>query len=367
MKTKVSIVKCNTYNPEEVQAAVIKSFDLLGGFSSFIKSGERVLVKPNMLSGRPPEDGVNTHVEVTRAVVRLVKQEGAFPVIGDTPGGSVSAGAVYESSGFLSMAREEGIECAEVKDIKILRGLPIASYFLECDKIISLPKMKTHSLMSITGGIKNMFGAISGLSKSECHKKFPRPERFVDVLMDVFEIVKPHLVLMDGIIAMDGDGPSAGRLRQAGLLIASRDSVAIDSVFSSLIGVNPYAILSTKKAYEKGLGEIALENMEILGQGIEESFIEDFRLPGSKIIMSLPEGIINTLAGFVKFGPRINEKICRKCNICADTCPVSAITINQKESRIDYAKCIRCMCCHEVCPYKAVELRRNILARAFGL
>jgi uncharacterized protein (DUF362 family)/Pyruvate/2-oxoacid:ferredoxin oxidoreductase delta subunit len=367
MKTKLSIVRCKTYNPEEVRTAVTEAFDLLGGIASFIKSGERALIKPNILSGSPPQDGINTHIEIVRAIVRLVKECGAYPVIGDNPGGSVSAKAVYESSGMLALAREEGIECIETKDIKMVRGLPVSSYFFDCDKIISVPKMKTHSLTLITGAIKNMFGAVSGLNKSECHKKFPMSKDFAKILVDVFEIVKPHLVLMDGVIAMDGDGPAGGRLRDISLLIASQDSVAVDSVFSYLIGINPYDILTTKEAYKRGLGEVDLKKIEILGENIEENFIEGFRLPHSKLMLNLPNGLVKILASLVKFGPYIKVGLCKKCRVCAEACPVSVITINNSESKIDYRKCIRCMCCHEVCPYRAIELRRNILARICGL
>ncbi|MBU4312653.1 MAG: DUF362 domain-containing protein [Candidatus Omnitrophica bacterium] len=367
MKSRVSIVKCNSYDFEEVFQAAEKAFEFIGGISSFIKNGEKVLIKPNILSGRPPQDGVNTHVDVARACVRLVKGCGAIPIIGDSPGGSVSPKEVYETSGFSSMAKDEGTELAEVKDVRMIDGIPFASYFFECDKIISVPKMKTHSLTTLTGAVKNMFGAVSGLNKSECHKRFPKPEGFSRLLVDVFEKVRPHLVLMDAVIAMDGDGPAAGRLRDVGLLLASQDSVAMDSVFAYLIGIDPYRILTTKEAAMRGLGQIDLENIEILGQGLKDSFIKNFKLPSSRIVIKLPDFIVETLAGFVRFRPYIKEEACKRCMICQKSCPLSAITISDKRCAMDYNKCIRCMCCHEVCPYGAVRLRRNILARAMGL
>jgi uncharacterized protein (DUF362 family)/Pyruvate/2-oxoacid:ferredoxin oxidoreductase delta subunit len=367
VKTNVSIVRCNTYNPDEVQNAVEKAFDLLGGISSFIREKERVLIKPNLLSGRPAEDAVNTHLEVIRAVARLVKRCSAYPIIGDNPGGSASVRETYESSGISALAREEDIELAEPTDIKMVKGIPLSSYFFECNKIISLPKMKTHSLMAITGAIKNMFGTVSGLNKTECHKRFPKPQEFANVLVDVFESVRPNLVLMDAIIAMDGDGPASGNLKDVGLLIAGTDSVAMDSVFSALIGVNPFSILTTREAYRRGLGEANIENIQIAGQGLAESFIRGFRLPGLRLIMNLPNPVISGLAKFVRFSPYINERVCKKCRVCQDVCPVSAIKIDVVESMIDYHKCIRCMCCHEVCPYRAINLKRNILARVFGL
>jgi len=363
MKTKVSIVKCKTYNTEEVGPAVKKAFDLLGGLETFVKKGEKVLLKPNMLSRKTPEQGANTHVEIVRACARLVRDYGAVPMIGDNPGGSLTPDQAYDASGFSSMAEEEGIELGHSKDVKVVRGIPISSYFFECDKIINLPKMKTHGLTALTGAIKNMYGAVSGLIKSEYHKRFPNPREFVGILVDVFEIVKPHLVLMDGIVSMDGDGPSAGRLRDTGILMAGSDGVAIDSIFSHLIGVRPSDVLTTKEASKRGLGEMFLENIEVVGEGVSENFIEGFKLPHSKKLFMLPDRALKMLASFVRFGPYINKDICKKCDICTESCPVSAI----KEFTIDYRKCIKCMCCHEVCPYNAVKLKRNILARVFGL
>ncbi|MFC1509484.1 DUF362 domain-containing protein [Candidatus Omnitrophota bacterium] len=367
MKTRVSIVKCKTYNDKEVGLSVARAFELLGGISSFVRKGERVLIKPNMLSGKTAEFGVNTHIEIIRAVVRLIKECGGSPLIGDTPGGALTSKEVYASSGILSLSQEEEVECLEVNNVKMVSGIPMASYFFECDKIISLPKMKTHSLMGLTGAVKNMYGAVSGLYKSELHKAFPRPEKFANVLVDVFKEVKPHLVLMDAVIAMDGNGPSAGRLKNVGLLIGGEDSVAVDTVFSHLIGMDPLSLLTTKEAYRRGLGQTDLKKIDLVGEKIEKGLIKDFDLPRSKAFMRLPSPILKKIAGFVKFRPYIDEGLCKRCMLCVKTCPVSVITVDKKITNIDYKKCIRCMCCHEVCPHRAIEVKRGILARVFGL
>lgn len=367
MKTRIAIVKCEDYKRTEVEQAVKKAFDLLGGISAFIKKGERVLIKPNMLSARLPEDGVCTHPEVIRAVVRLARDCGATVFIGDNPGGSISSMAVYEGAGLSALAKEEGIELKEAKGIKVVNNIPIAAYIFECDKIINIPKMKTHSLMGLTGAVKNMYGAVAGLHKSELHKKYPSPEEFAKVLVDTFEIAKPSLILMDAIVSMDQGGPASGRLRDTGLLIAGTDSVAVDSVFAGLIGVEPLGILTTKEAYGRGLGEAGLENIEVSGESIEDNLIKGFEIPGKPGLITVLGPFAKFVARFIKFGPRIKEKFCKKCMICRDSCPVSAITINPGKSVIDLKKCIRCMCCHEVCPHKAVELKRNFLAKGFGL
>ena len=367
MKTKVAVVKCKDYDRANLLKAVSKAFDLLGGISAFIKKGEKVLVKPNLLSARLPEDGVCTHLEVIRAVVKLVKDCGAVPFIGDNPGGSISPASVYEASGVASLAKEEEVELKDAKDIKVVNGIPIVAYIFECDKIINLPKMKTHSLMGVTGAVKNMYGAVAGLHKSVLHKRFPSPEEFAKVLVDTFEITKPCLTLMDGIVSMDQAGPAAGRLRNSGLLVAGEDGVAIDAVFAALIGIKPLDVLTTKESYKRKLGEADLKNIEILGESVRENLINGLELPGMPGVITFLGPFVKFVAGFVKFGPYINEAFCKKCMICRDSCPVSAIVINPVSSAIDLKKCIRCMCCHEVCPHKAIELKRNFLARRFGI
>jgi len=367
MKTKVAIVKCKDYERIKLEQAVNRAFDLLGGIGIFVKKGEKILIKPNMLSARPPEDGVCTHPEIIRAVIKSVRGCGAVPCIGDNPGGSISPAKAYEGSGLTFLAKEEGVELKEAKDIKVVNGIPIAAWFFECDKIINLPKMKTHGLMKITGAVKNMYGAVAGLHKSGLHKKFPSPEEFAKVLVDTFEIARPSLVLMDGIVSMDQGGPASGRLKNTGLLIAGTDSVAVDSVFAGLIGLEPLDILTTKEAYKRKLGEAGLENIEISGESIKDSYIKDFEIPGKSGLIAILGPFAKYIAGFIKFGPHIKEKLCKKCMICRDSCPVSVITINSEKSVIDLKKCIRCMCCHEVCPHKAVELKRNFLAKRFGL
>ncbi|MFH1782800.1 MAG: DUF362 domain-containing protein [Candidatus Omnitrophota bacterium] len=366
-RSKVSIVRCNSYSPEEAVPSVDKAFSLLGGLELFIKPKERVLLKPNMLSASLPEEGKNTHIEIVRACIRLVKKCGGIPLIGDNPGGSVIPKEAYERSKFLALAEEEGVELLESKHIKIIRDLPISSYFFECDKIINIPKMKTHSLMILTGAIKNMYGAVSGLNKTHYHKVFPRPEDFYKIPVDVFENVKPTLNLMDGVVAMDGNGPASGRLRDVKILLASEDAVSLDTIFCKIVGLDPEKLLTNREAYKRGIGNMHQDEIDIVGEKIEDIYIKDFRLPDSQALLKLPDFLLNILTGFIKFGLYINKRNCVKCMICKDSCPVDCITINGSTSKIDQKKCIRCMCCHELCPHNAVSIKRNILAKALGV
>ena len=367
MKSSVSIVRCMSYDRKKVLGAVREAVDLIGGMTSFVKKGQKILIKPNLLSAKHPEDIVHTHPEVVRALVRLAKEAGGIVSIGDSPGNFFtikSVDMIYKNAGLVEVAREEGVELVRFDRITHVKGYPIASAALESDCVISIPKMKTHDLAVITGAVKNTFGLIPGLYKVECHKKAPPLKDFCKVLVDVFSITKPHLNIMDGIISMEGDGPgSAGLPRNTGLVIASSDAVALDTVFSKLIGFEPSRNLVLKEAERRGLGAARLDQIKILGEKLETVLITDYKLPKASAIFAAPPIVAKIATKLLNFRPFIEEKLCKKCMICVKSCPVDAITVNKKISKIDPKKCVKCFCCHEVCPYKAISIRKNIFSR----
>ncbi|MCM8790969.1 MAG: DUF362 domain-containing protein [Candidatus Omnitrophica bacterium] len=361
---RVSLIRCASYDPDAVYESVKRAVDLVGGIGSFVKQGMKVLLKPNLLSERPPEDAVDTHPEVVRVVARLVKIAGGEPVIGDAPGGyGKNIEAIFEKSGIRRVAKEEGIGLVKFTSSRFIEGIPITNYVFDCDRIISLPKLKTHSITVLTAGIKNMFGTVTGLYKAETHSRAPREEDLVKILAKVFSIAKPHLTVLDGIVAMDGDGPAAGDPKSMKLVMASPDAVAIDACVAKIVGLNPLDILLTKAAYEAGLGEADLARIEIAGEAIDEFISKDFRLPQTTPLKVIPRAVVNALASFIRFKPWINEDLCERCGLCGETCPVDAITVERNHCRIDYKKCVRCLCCQEVCPYRAISIRRNILTK----
>lgn len=370
MKTnsRVSIVKCKAYNPEEIVESLKRAIELLGGISKYVKSGERILLKPNILSARPPESGVDTHPEIVRSVARIVRQVGAKVLVGDSPGGYgfKSAGSTYEASGIKKMCEEENIELAEFDKAYNVNGIPLALAAKEADGIISIPKMKTHNLTTITGAIKNSFGLAVGLYKTDCHLRAPKPKDFAKFVVDVFECAPPRLVIMDGVVAMEGEGPAAGDLRNVGLILTSNDAVACDAVFSRLIGLSPLSIHTTSEAYRRNLGQSDISKIEISGERLEEVKLHDFKLPGTSLYLRIPEPLLKLIGKGVKFWPLIDEDTCTECQLCAQSCPTNCITINKEVSKIDYKKCISCFCCFEVCPYKAISVKRSLLAKFLG-
>ncbi len=361
---RVSIVRCRGYGAAEVEAAVGRSLELLGGIQTFVEEGDRVLIKPNLLSARPPESCVDTHPAVVRAVVRLVKKAKALPVVGDSPGGVVRAEDVYERSGIKKVAVEEGAELVKFDQVKEIEGIPIATSALDADLVISLPKLKTHDLFPITGAVKNILGVVPGIFKTKLHLLFPTPKDFAHLLAKIFSWISPKLSIMDAVRAMEGRGPAAGDPRDLGLILASSDAVALDACASYIVGLVPSDLLTTKEAHQRGLGKGDLAEIEIVGESIDEVRVRDFRFPRISLWHKAPGPILRSVTRFVKFRPTIDPDKCTGCKICLESCPVGAIEFRRGKSTFDYKKCILCLCCHEFCPQGAIYIRENILGKA---
>ena len=361
---KVSIVHCGSYDTAQVFDAVKRAVDSIGGIGEFVKPGMKVLLKPNLLSARLPEEGVDTHPEVVRAVIRIVKSAGGEVKIGDSPGGyHKDVYEVYEKSGIKKVADEEGAGLVRFDRSRFVDGFPIAREVFDCDAMISIPKFKTHMITVITAALKNTYGTVTGLYKAECHSKAPREEDFARLVVRIHSIARPRLNILDAVVAMEGDGPSSGTLRNMGIVMASADAVAMDSCIAKLIGLEPLDVLVTKEAHAAGLGEADLSKIEISGDDIKTFDVSSFKLLQTSPIKYVPRGIANSIASLVKFRPAIDRAVCRRCNLCKVTCPVNAIESDDRGYCIDYKKCIGCMCCHEVCPYRAISVKRNILTK----
>lgn len=364
--SRVSIKKCATYGSEETTAAVKEAVSLLGGMERFVRPGSRVLLKPNLLSARAPEEGVDTHPEIVRAVARLVKPITPHIFVGDSPGGWElrDIEKVYEKSGVKAVCEDEGLRLVKFDKPVETKGYPIASVITEVDSIISISKLKTHSTAILTGAIKNTFGAVVGLHKAQCHLRAPMPAQFASVLADVLSIVKPALSIMDGVIGMEGEGPAAGNLRNFGLILASADAVALDSVFAMLAGLDPLRVPMIYEAQKRGLGTAELKKIEVLGENAADIRIRNLKLPKTSLLFNLPRPLIALGIKAIKFYPRIDRNKCAACGLCANICARAAVKkTGNKKMAIDTDECIRCFCCHEVCTYNAITLYKSFLFR----
>jgi len=368
-KKVVAVEGCAGYNQPDVEEAVRKCFELCGGAESFMGRGDRVLLKPNMLSAKAPDRAITTHPVVIRTVAEIVRDMGATPLIGDSPGGVLrGVKRVWENTGIEEMAKRNDIEMvsfeasgSEEMDVMGYRFY-IARPVLEADRLINIGKLKTHTLTLLTAAVKNMFGVIPGFRKSVLHKLFPKPEEFAAMLVELYRTVRPDFNIIDGILAMEGNGPSSGETTELGIVIAGDDGVAVDAVIADIIGYSPDVIDTTRIAGERSLG---ISNLDYIDRrGSARSFsADDFELTSNTKIRMIPDFLVKLVKPLVWIRPEIDPDICTGCRLCEKSCPVNAISFDGKVCEIDSRECVNCMCCHELCPENAVEVRMSRLAR----
>lgn len=385
MKSKVAIIKCPSYDQDKIDQAVKQSLELLGGLEKIIKPGQKVLLKVNALMGKEPELALTTHPALVTAAIKLVKQLGAIPLVGDSPGdGSANVQRVMEKCGFVKAAKEAGgeiisFEKAGTEEIlspsghKKIKSLKISKAVLEADVIINLPKLKTHGWTLYTGAIKNLFGCVTGFNKASFHFAAPKCKDFSVALVDILEIVKPTINIMDAVVGMEGQGPTEGKPRSMGAIIASFDAVALDAVAATAINYQPLEIDMIRIADKRKLGNGNWENIEVLGTTPEEIAQPDWEHCAStqNITNRIPSFLEPLLGPILKkllrIDPEVIQDTCKKCQVCVNNCPAKTIHYRNGTVKIDLSKCIMCYCCHELCPYKSIRLKQSWLAKIMGI
>jgi uncharacterized protein (DUF362 family)/ferredoxin len=375
-KTKVAVVRCNTYNNTQVLKAIQTGLDLLGGISVFVRPGERIVMKPNVLIGTDPNRGVTTHPTVFGAVGKLLKDAGARVYYGDSPAFGKSEPNLRRSGlkqigdelGFILADFDSGRQVSH-KDALLVKRFVIANGVLYSDGLVSLSKLKTHGLVRLTGAVKNQFGCIPGLLKSQYHVRLPDPYDFATMLVDLNTLIKPRLYVMDGIIAMEGNGPRSGKLKQLNVLLLSSDPVALDATACSIIALNPEIVPTSKPGEKAVLGTYHFENIEFVGESLE-SFVDPSFEVDRTAPMPTSGGKIRTfLKNRLTQRPIIDKAKCTVCGTCVRMCPVEPKAVdwyrgdNSKPPRHDYDRCIRCYCCQETCPEGAIFIETPLLGR----
>ena len=375
VKTAVALVSCPDYDPTRVLAAMRRGLGLLGGIGRFSAAGENILLKPNLLIGAAPEKNVTTHPAVLKAMGLLLQEAGARARFGDSPGIG-SAGAAAAKSGLATVAREIGMEQADLStaaqvsfnEALIAKQLVLSREALAADGIISLAKMKTHGFMRITGAVKNQFGCVPGIRKGEYHVKMPRAEHFAAMLVDINRYLKPRLYVLDGIVAMEGNGPGSGTPRHMNLLLLSSDPVALDAVFCRLVRLPPEFVPTMKPGAESGLGTWADDEIEVRGDEVSCLACPDFKVVRQPAI-AFDRSFPYYLKKWITPRPYIDARLCRDCGICTEVCPLEPKAVRPPPGTrphkpvYDYKRCIRCYCCQEMCPHGAIAIRRPLLSR----
>ena len=367
----VSVGACETYDPDVVRQAVIAVLAPLGGIGRFVRPGMRVLLKPNLLTAAELERAVTTHPAVVQAVAELVQEAGGTALVGDSPGGSGGDGSrVWRKSGMADVAQRTGARLVPFEGV-VWKRLNGADYFiarpvLEADLVINLPKLKTHVLTLYTGAVKNMFGAVPSTRKREVHCRAPGVVDFGGALVDVLELTRPGLTLIDGVTGQEGNGPGTGGTpRRYGCLAASVDPVALDAVIARGLGYRPGEVLHLAQAQDRGLGVAELDGVRVVG----DRRVLDFGPvvhPQTHWYFRAPAWVSAPVHRAIRLRPRLAPSACVGCGQCAEACPRDAITPGQPP-RFDLGRCVGCFCCAEVCPQGAIIPHRNLIARLIGV
>jgi len=375
-KARVSIEKVADYNSEEIYTALKRNLSLLGGLENIIRPRSKVFVKINHLSPpSSPDDAIVTHPSFTREVLRLLLELNLDITVGDDIQSKEKDG--FLASGYRQVCTDLGIRLVNLKERgfrefncngQILKKALISPLLHEVDYILNLPKLKTHSLTAFTGAVKNMFGIIPYGLRLDYHRLFKWSDVFSQMLVDIFSCAPPHLTIMDGIVAMEGEGPSGGNPKRVGVILASQDGVAVDAVASKIVGFNPMNIITTQNAHERGLGMGEIEKIEIEGEGISRVEVRDFKHSAVAVGFmrrKIPSFLHGFIQGQLTLTPKINMNKCTLCMECVNICPREAAKLDGNLVWIDRGLCIHCMCCHEVCRFQAIKLRQRPLGRIF--
>ncbi len=367
---KVSIIRVENYDLPALRLAVLRLLEPLGGIAAFINPGDRVLLKPNMLAAKEPDKAVTTHPSLVQVVAELVRDSGGTEVIGDSPGiGSYMR--VADKSGIASAARASGstlVEFSEAIELQgrgTFRSISIARAYYEADKIINLPKLKTHEMMTMTCAVKNLFGAVIGTEKAGWHLKAGcSRELFAQLLLEIYLLKKPALNIVDAIFAMEGNGPGSGDPVKLGLLIAGVNPVAVDVIAGELTGIPADLLPIEREAAKMKMVGALREDIELCGEAMATVPEMRFKLPsGLDVQFGIPSFLAKALKRHLTSYPAADKETCVLCGICRDACPPVAITIQNSALSVDNARCIRCWCCRELCPHNAMATKRGLLLR----
>ena len=374
--SQVAIISCKSYDEGEVLAAVERGLTLLGGAEQFVKPEENILLKLNWLTGDAPEKCVTTHPAVFRAVASVLQRAGAKLAYGDSPGFQ-SPDTAAKKTGCAEVAEQMNIPLADFRagreahypEGKQNKKFVIANAVLDSDGVVSLPKMKTHAFQRVTGAVKNQFGCIPGALKGEFHVKVPDATDFARMLIDLNSFVHPRLYVMDGIMAMEGNGPRGGDPRQMNVLLFSRDPIAMDATMCRIMNLDPALVLTNRVGAEMGAGAYAAEEIRLLGDPLEQFVATDYNVTRKPESDAPKKQQPNFIKQAITPRPYILSDRCVRCGICVKMCPVTPKAVDwhdgnkQNPPSYRYERCIRCYCCQELCPERAIQVKVPFLRR----
>lgn len=360
---KVSCALCHGYDSKEVHNAIIRAVSLLGAADIISPEGE-VLIKPNLCLLEKPEKAITTHPQIVRQTAEWASSYNKNIVIGDSPVGDADKtrmNNIWEVSGIkevmANMQYSRTFFETELLEFSCDVNGKACTYFMakeisEIRTIINLPKFKTHSLMTYTGAVKNLYGLLPGNAKKKLHSLFPEKKDFATLLVQLYLQIKPSLNIIDAVVCLEGDGPgAAGCPRTLNLIMASEDALALDFTAAQIMNIDPTDVPTNKIAIEEKL--LNPDLIEIVGEPLETFIQTDYKIPHTaRYTPALTKKLFEISRPVIK----VNEEKCTCCSLCEANCPVGCIATINGIAEIDKKACISCMTCHEICPNIAIEI-----------
>jgi len=378
----VAVVPLREYTPESARRALEALLSPLGGLS-FVEAGMTVVIKANLVSAMKPEAAGTTHPTLLSALCDMLAERGAKVIVGDSPGGIYTpafVGRVYSVTGLhevekhgASLNDDYSQHTASFAEGKVLHDFTYTGYLDKADLIINFAKLKSHGMMGMSCAAKNIFGVIPGIIKPEYHFRFSRYEDFADMIVDLDEYFHPVLSIADGIVGMEGNGPTAGTPKAINCLIASHSPHNLDMIASKILGFEKEELPILNAAYLRGMTPENADAVKLFGN-IDALILPDFeRVVERRSLQFGGDGknpakrFFSRIAGAVlRTKPVVKLDECVGCGVCADVCPAKTIVINKKKKAvIKRSACIRCFCCQEFCPKSAMKVHRSFIAELF--
>ena len=369
----VSVTACRDYTPAECRRALEEALAPIGGLD-WVTAGMRIAVKVNLVMAKGPEFAATTHPALVCTLCEMLLERGASVTVGDSPGGPFGQpfmGIIYASTGMSAVERTGAqlnrdftFRTVQAENAVKASTMQVTSWLMDADAVIDFAKLKTPGMMGLSCAAKNMFGSIPGLTKTEYHMQYPSHEDFANALVDIVEFIKPRLCIADAVYGMEGNGPTAGRPRYIGALLASKSAHALDLAAARMIGLDLTDVPTLAAANQRGLVPASADELTLHGD-IESFTVKDYDLIEMKDITSVTDNSgLNRIAGAAfTHRPRVEKSECRGCGECSRICPAHAITMVNKLPDIDRSKCIRCFCCQEFCRFGAMKVHRPLVSR----
>ena len=379
MKTDlVSIAPCADYAEDTCRTAIEQALQPLGGLD-WVRAGMRIAIKANLVCAAKPESAVTTHPHLLIALSEMLTERGASVVIGDSPGNLFNAAVlnhVYAVTGLteaerygVALNRDFSEKQAYNADAVQAKSFTYTRYLDDADAIINFCKLKSHGMMGLSAAAKNMFGTVPGTMKPEYHYRFPNPNDFADMIVDLDEFFKPVLHICDAVVAMEGNGPTQGTPRPLNCLIASKSPHCLDLLAATLIGYDPYEIPTIEAAKRRGLVPECFADLRIAGdwQHFRPDSFERIENRNSLLFVDpntwIGKAAHSVMHACLESRPQVKRALCVGCRKCANICPAHTIEIRNGKAIVHRKNCIKCFCCQEFCPKGAMRVHRTFIAR----